>query len=447
MTSAVARGSDPEGNRDVMASGNLLAPFDVIGVGVGPFNLSVAALLHTVPGVRSLFLERNDRFRWHPGLMLPDAATQAPFFKDLVTPVDPTNPLSFLAFLKDKRRLYRYMTARFPSTARLELEEYFDWACGRLGNLQFQMNVEAIEHDCDGFAVTASGHSLRARHLVLGSGKLPRIDERWRGLLGDRVFHSSELLLRDLDLAGKRVAVIGGGQSGAEVFHHLISRPGDLPEELLWISQRSTFLPLDDSPFVNEWFFPQYSDHFYGLSPARRDELLRGQALSSDGISTGLLERIYQRLYLVDLQGPRRHRLLPGHRLTSLRATGGELQLELVSLDDERTQGVAADVVVLCTGYEYRLPAYLEPLRHRIAMDGDGLPVRPDFSLIWDGPARHRIFVQNAARHLRGVAEPNLSLMAWRGAVIANSIIGRPLFDVDHESAAIEWPRPRPAKD
>ncbi len=205
----------------------------------------MAALLDAVPEVRTLFLERSEQFRWHPGLMLPDAVIQVPFFKDLVTPVDPTSSFSFLSFLKDKRRLYRYMTARFPSTARVELEEYFEWACRRLDSVQFETNVESVELAEGGFEVTAGARRLRARHLVLGSGRSPRIDERWRGLIGDRVFHASELLLRDPDVAGKRIAVIGGGQSGAEVFHHLISRPGAAPAAVLWISRRTSFLPLE----------------------------------------------------------------------------------------------------------------------------------------------------------------------------------------------------------
>src|SRR5689334_24021881 len=144
-------------------------PFDVVGIGVGPCNLSVAALLHDVAEVRSIFLERDERFRWHTGQLFPDAGIQVPFFKDLVTPIDPTHACSFLAFLKDKRRLHRYMTARFSSPARVELEEYFEWACQRLRNLRFRMNVESIEFDDDGFRVAAGDQLLRARHLVLGS--------------------------------------------------------------------------------------------------------------------------------------------------------------------------------------------------------------------------------------------------------------------------------------
>lgn len=34
----------------------------------------------------------------------------------------------------------------------------------------------------------------------------------------DTCFHASEMMLRTPDLAGKRVTVVGGGQSGADLF-------------------------------------------------------------------------------------------------------------------------------------------------------------------------------------------------------------------------------------
>ena len=43
---------------------------------------------------------------------------------------------------------------------------------------------------------------------------------------------------------------------------------------------------------------------------------------------------------------------------------------------------------------------------------------------------------------MRGVADPNLSLMAWRSAVIANSLIGRPVYDVAGESSVFDFNEP-----
>ncbi|WP_370195241.1 SidA/IucD/PvdA family monooxygenase [Bradyrhizobium ottawaense] len=48
---------------------------DVIGIGIGPFNLSLAALIEPTP-LRALFLEKRDALVWHPGLALPNSRLQ-----------------------------------------------------------------------------------------------------------------------------------------------------------------------------------------------------------------------------------------------------------------------------------------------------------------------------------------------------------------------------------
>jgi len=40
---------------------------------------------------------------------------------------------------------------------------------------------------------------------------------------------------------------------------------------------------------------------------------------------------------------------------------------------------------------------------------------------------------------MRGVADPNLSLMAWRSAIIANSLLGRTAYEVAGESSALDF--------
>ena len=51
---------------------------DLVGVGVGPFNLSLAALLEPVAGTSVLFLEQRGHFAWHPEQMLPGARREIP---------------------------------------------------------------------------------------------------------------------------------------------------------------------------------------------------------------------------------------------------------------------------------------------------------------------------------------------------------------------------------
>ena len=44
---------------------------------------------------------------------------------------------------------------------------------------------------------------------------------------------------------GARVAIVGGGQSGAEIFHRLITEKTNRPQKITWFSKRLNFLPLD----------------------------------------------------------------------------------------------------------------------------------------------------------------------------------------------------------
>lgn len=43
---------------------------DFIGVGIGPFNLSIAALSHQAEGLSSRFFDGRPHFAWHPGMLV-----------------------------------------------------------------------------------------------------------------------------------------------------------------------------------------------------------------------------------------------------------------------------------------------------------------------------------------------------------------------------------------
>ncbi|WP_275272605.1 SidA/IucD/PvdA family monooxygenase, partial [Pantoea ananatis] len=83
---------------------------DFIGVGIGPFNLSIAALAHEAEGFTSQFLDSRPDFAWHPGMLVPDCHMQTSFLKDLVSAVAPTSPFSFVNYLVKRKKFYRFMT-------------------------------------------------------------------------------------------------------------------------------------------------------------------------------------------------------------------------------------------------------------------------------------------------------------------------------------------------
>lgn len=413
---------------------------DVVGIGVGPANLSLAALLDPQSDIRCKFVDRNPKFQWHPGLLFPDAALQVPYVKDLVTLVDPTNRFSFLSFLAHKKRLYAFMNASFGQVLRREFSEYYGWVCDQLSSLAF--GCEATETDCtdSGFVIQTTRGRMHTRSLVVGTGLHPNVPPCAVPHIGDTVFHASELLSRAVDASTKRVIVVGGGQSGAEVFLHLLSR-SEVPAELYWISRRWNYSPLDEAPFTNELFTPHYSDYFFGLPSSARRSLLTEQKLASDGISSVLLQSIYRRLYelrFVNHQ-PCKWQLRPGRELVEIFRDGNKHRLVLDHAHKNTKECVDADLVILCTGYAWRMPSYLEPLKDRIAWENDAFVVNEDFSVVWDGPNERKIFAQNAARPQRGIADPNLSLAAWRSAKIANSVLGRVAYDVEPPPSLVTW--------
>ena len=416
---------------------------DAVGVGVGPFNLSLAALLAPT-GFEARFFDRSADFQWHPGLLFPEATIQVSYLKDLVTLVDPTSQYSFVAFLRAHKRLYRFINRTEIRVSRREFNQYLQWVAGRLANVEFGAEVHEVALDEQSFSVQIDRRMLRTKNIVLGTGLVPNIPPWARPYLGNDVFHSNEYLRHPIDATGRVVAVVGGGQSGAEVVWHLLLDLAHLPAQLVWISHRPNFLPLDESPFTNELFNPVYSDYFFSLTPEQRGLLLEEQKLASDGVSQVLLQRIYDRLYDLEFleSAGRRVRLLPGYEVVDMKHGSAGCDL---ALSDRwgASETVRADVIVLGTGSSYALPEAMQPLADRMSWDRDGFPVRPDFSVEWVGPPELRIYAQDAARHMRGVADPNLSLMAWRSAIIANSLLGRQVYDVTGESSVFDFGQAR----
>ena len=236
------RGRDPLG----AAHGETLRGGDFVGVGLGPSNLSLAALTEPLAGVRCLFLERRARFEWHSGLMLPDAQLQVSFLKDLVTLVDPTSAYSFLSFLAVHGRLYRFIVRGDEPVSRREYAHYYSWVAEKLSSTRFDARVDEIEHLPDrGFRVRGNRIVATARNLVLGTGRTPSVPPCAEAVLGPRVLHSSDFLHSAARTAGARVLVVGGGQSGAEIVAHLLDERVTLARSVTWLSSRESFLPLD----------------------------------------------------------------------------------------------------------------------------------------------------------------------------------------------------------
>jgi len=418
----------------------------VVAIGAGPSNLSLAALAAPLPQVDVTVFERQQQPDWHSGLLVEGARMQTSALKDLVTLVDPTSEFSFLAYLKAKRRLYRAVVRGLERISRVEFEDYLRWAAARLSDVRCGEAVESVALDGEAFVVTTSAGRVRAETIVLGVGRSPVIPDFAVGRLDADVFHASRLLSDLRDFTGKRVAVVGGGQSGAEVVRELLRGTCGTPASLDWVSRRANLFALEDSPFVNEWFFPQHSTWHNDSSPDVRRRMLEVQILASDGICMEMLKDLYDRLYAIDIgQDPARleYRI---HLNATVEAMWPQARGELLVLRDALSGAgtrLETDVVIFCTGYGWALPSFLHQLRPRLSFcdarrGGLELELGRDFSVEWDGPPGCRIYVQNGALTQHGIADPNLSLISWRSAKILNSILGMEAYDCGYESGALD---------
>ncbi|SFK03397.1 lysine N(6)-hydroxylase/L-ornithine N(5)-oxygenase family protein [Methylocapsa palsarum] len=415
---------------------------DLAGIGIGPFNLSLAAHLDAIPALKARFFDQRERFAWHPGFMLPDVELQTSFLKDLVTATNPTSRWSFLSYLVAHKRFYQFLNAEFEATPRKEFAKYLAWTADGLSQLQFNARVKEVSFGRTAFNVRLDDEEVSTQHLALGIGHAPYAPAWASPLIGANCFHSSQAVDRLADVSLDQVAVIGGGQSGAEVVLHLLSDARCGTKEIKWISRRQNFEPLDATPFTNELFTPDYVECFRGLGEERRQALLAHHKLASDGASASTLRAIYRRLYtLHHLEASETDVAFMPHRdVIHVDRQKDAFKLIMRNGFDGGIEIVFVKTIILATGYAFRIPDFLAPLKDRIALDRSGnFILGDDFSLKWDGPRRNQIFALNAGRNSYGIAEPQLSLMAWRSAVIVNALLQQPHFDLDLPPSIMRW--------
>lgn len=416
--------------------------YDVAGIGIGPFNLGLAALLHPVKELRTIFFEKNDTFNWHPGMMISGTTLQVPFYADLVTLADPCSKFSFFSFLKFKNRLIRFSIYDHHFISRKLFNEYCKWAASQLTNLQFNSPVSLVRYDCEkqcyNLQVT-NGHEhtdFYAKHIVCGIGSEPSIPSFCPELLGNNVFHSSSYLYHKENLVQqKSVAVIGSGQSAAEIFFDLLQYISSVTDkELMWITRSNGFFPMDYSKLALEMTSPDYITYFYHLPEHRKRDVLQSQSMLYKGINFSLIDRIYDKMYeLAEDFGEIPVRLLTNVELRNLTGENGKYLLDFFHVQQGKYYQQYADIVILATGYQNTTPDFFSTVRERICWKDNGeLDVAFNYSI---DENRSEIFVQNAEQLTHGFNAPDLGMGPHRNAIIINSILGYEFYQTERDIA------------
>jgi len=406
--------------------------FDFLAIGVGPFNLGLACLTEPLTDVKGLFLDKKERFNWHPGMLIEGATLQIPFMADLVTLADPTNPFSFLNYLKEQGRIYSFYIKEDFLLLRKEYNKYCQWAIQKLDSVRFQTEVKEIVYsDTEECYIvitentkTKEAHFYKTRKLVLGTGTQPYIPKCCKSLK-DKAVHSSKYLPNKEVLQQKKsITIIGSGQSAAEIFYDLLQEIDNKNYELNWVTRSSRFFPLEYSKLTLEMTSPEYVDYFYKLPKAKRNHLINNQKHLYKGINQDLIAAIFDLLYTKQLNKKNKIKLRTNSELQKVvyDDTLGSFYLELHQHEQNTHYKNQCEGLILATGYGYQTPEFVSSIIDRILWDEKGrYEVNRNYSIDENG---NEIFVQNAELHTHGFVTPDLGMACYRNSYIIKELTG-----------------------
>ncbi|VVE03305.1 lysine N(6)-hydroxylase/L-ornithine N(5)-oxygenase family protein [Pandoraea terrigena] len=416
---------------------------DLIGVGFGPSNLALAIALEEHggqgPGItRFLFLEKQPEFTWHGNMLLSNSRMQIAYLKDLATLRNPRSHFTFINYLHEKARLSAFINLQSHYPTRREYNDYLRWAAAHFqGQCAYGETVTGIEPVLERDHVVAlqilsrdgdgQTHARRARNVILGAGGTPHIPPAFAPLHTTghtRLFHSSQYLARVAALSDtppRRVAVVGGGQSAAEIFLDLAEQWPQAQVDL--IMRGRALKPADSSPFVNEIFDPQFTDFIYAQPVEQRMRILdEFRNTNYAVVDDDLIARIYDVLYQQRVGGHGHHALLCCHDIQEVHASGEQIRLHMHERLSGRTATQPYDVVVLATGYERRTH---EHLLAAVQPWLDGLEGERDYRLRTHARFLPGIYLQGYCEPTHGLSDTLLSILATRSAEISASLLAR----------------------
>lgn len=414
--------------------------FDLLGIGIGPFNLGLAALSEPIDGFNCLFLDAKTSFDWHPGMLLKSSRLQTPFMSDLVTMADPTSRYSYLNFAKQTGRLYPFYIRENFFLPRHEYNLYCQWVSQQLSNLKFGFKVTQVDYNAGEGIYRVTGfdrrsgktHTYQCRKLVLGTGTEPYLPKDCP-IQDARVMHTASYMQQKTYLQSQSaITVIGSGQSAAEVFYDLLQDIDTYGYQLNWMTRSARFYPLEYTKLTLEMTSPDYVDYFHELAPEKRCALIASQKSLYKGINSELINDIYDLLYQKRLIADFQCQLMTNVALTRIQTNPDALKLNFQHQEQDPPLSQTTGAVVLGTGYHYRLPEFIKEIKQQIEFDDAGqLSVQRDYSI----DIRGDIFVQNVGLHTHGISSPDLGMGCYRNGIILKAVLGYAPYHIEEHIA------------
>jgi L-ornithine N5-oxygenase len=424
---------------------------ELLAIGAGPANLALAVALEELAPAdlasNSLLVERGRTIEWQQGLLMPWAKSQVSFLKDLATLRNPRSRFSFLNYLHKVGRLNDFVNMGSFSPYRVEISEYLRWVADSLSQVKLELGREcaSIEARRDAAGTLTGwvtrftdGSTIASRYLVIGAGRDPFVPPVFADAPADRVIHSTQYRPRVAALSKElpyRVAVIGGAQSAAEMFHAL---KHDLPNcELVWVMRSIGLKSYETNKFVNELYYPSFVDEFFQARPEGREQILREMHLTNySGVAAPLLERLYSDLYVDRLTRQNSKRIITMVDITAVKEVNDEVVLELTDRKTGTATELSRDLIFLGTGFAREMPGLVRGLAGSLELDQ--VQVTRRYRLVVDEPATAACYLQGVNEASHGIADSLLSVLAHRASDIMSDLLG-------HRSGALDGHRPADA--
>jgi L-ornithine N5-monooxygenase len=348
---------------------------------------------------------------------------------------DPTSPYSFVNYLRRHNRLAAFINQKTFFPSRIEFNDYLRWVAGHFDSHgHYGESVTRLVPEYRGseivalrvHSVDATGRECqrRARSLVFAPGGRPFMPACFSEHNDERIIHSSrylgEIERQALDASSAHaLAVVGGGQSAAEIFLDLVAR---YPQAKVDLILRGTALkPSEDGPSINHIFDPDYTDYFFGQPEHMRRSLLAEFRHTNYAVVDGdLLERISALLYAQRVAGEERVRVLSSADIQQVQCDVHGVTLHMTQACSAPLRHVRYQRLVVATGYQRDASqALLAELAHEL----DGFSIGRNYQLATPPHMRPPIFVQGSSETTHGLADTLLSVLAIRSHEIARSLV------------------------
>jgi len=430
--------------------------YDFVAVGVGPFNLGLACLSSPLTDLRCVFLDKEEEFNWHPGMLIDGVTLQSPFLADLVSMADPTNSFSYLNYRKQQGSLFKFFVRENYYLERQEYNRYCQWAVSRLDNIRFNHHVEQVDYIPDQHIYRVTGIETKsqkpfiflAKKLVIGVGMKPRIPDCFRPSSSGIDLHSSRYLKNKVELQKKKkITVIGGGQSGAEIFYDLLKDSEHFGYQLDWVTRAPRFFQMETAKLTLEILCGDYGTYFHALDKRTKQKIIEEQKSVYCGANQSLLDKIYD--FLDDGRNSNlpRVQLMPCMNLVNAESDGSSHNNSSGNTDNN-SQGFFLQFVhnqtgehyqthteglVLSSGHLYEVPAFMEGVFDRIERDEQGkYQQKENWSVDIHG---REIFIQNAGFASHGLINQDLGMSCYRNSRILQEITGRDVYPIEQQFA------------